>query len=124
MKWKPRPPSALGVAILASLALPSLAAAETTDRDRALEQRVAEFQRLASHCMAVGAFTNDTGAWQTPVMWCFREREKILDLLESVTGSRLTYCYYRFGGLCNDVDDAFVTGVRDFVAYMRPRLDM
>ena len=55
-------------------------------RGDAIRVIMAELQRLASHCMAVGAFSNDTGAWQTPVMWSFREREKILDIFEDDLG--------------------------------------
>ena len=58
------------------------------------------------------------------MLYAFDDREKILDLLEGVTGSRLTYCYFRFGGLCNDVDETFLRGTRAFIAQMRPRLKM
>ena len=60
----------------------------------------------------------------TPLLYAFDDREKILDLLEAITGSRLTYSYYRIGGLYNDVDDNFIKGTRDFVKQMRPRLKM
>ena len=60
----------------------------------------------------------------TPILYAFDDREKILDLLEGLCGARLTYCYYRFGGLSNDADDAFLKGTRDFVKHMQPRLQM
>jgi len=82
-----------------------------------------ELNRISSHLVWFGAFLLDLGGF-TPLLYAFDDRERILDLLEGVTGSRLTYCWYRFGGVCNDVDDAFLTGARDFVGYMRPRLDM
>ncbi len=82
-----------------------------------------ELNRISSHLVWFGAFLLDLGGF-TPLLYAFDDREKILDLLESITGARLTYCYYRFGGVCNDVDDAFLKGTRDFVSYMRPRLDM
>ncbi len=82
-----------------------------------------ELNRISSHLVWFGAFLLDLGGF-TPLLYAFDDREKILDLLEGVTGSRLTYCYYRFGGVCNDVDGAFLNGARDFVAYMRPRLGM
>jgi NADH-quinone oxidoreductase subunit D len=82
-----------------------------------------ELNRISSHLVWFGAFLIDLGAF-TPLLYAFDDREKILDLLEGITGSRLTYCYFRFGGLCNDVDDAFLTGTREFVAHMRPRLKM
>jgi NADH-quinone oxidoreductase subunit D len=82
-----------------------------------------ELNRISSHLVWWSAFLLDLGGF-TPLLYAFDDREKILDLLESVTGSRLTYCYFRFGGLCNDIDDAFITGTRAFLAQMRPRLKM
>ncbi|MBK9140616.1 MAG: NADH-quinone oxidoreductase subunit D [Verrucomicrobia bacterium] len=82
-----------------------------------------ELNRISSHLVWLGAFLLDLGGF-TPLLYAFDDREKILDLLEGITGARLTYCYYRFGGLCNDVDDTFVRGAQEFVAYMRPRLSM
>jgi NADH-quinone oxidoreductase subunit D len=82
-----------------------------------------ELNRISSHLVWFGAFLLDLGGF-TPLLYAFDDREKILDLLEGITGARLTYCYYRFGGLCNDVDDDFLNGTRAFVKHMRPRLDM
>ncbi len=82
-----------------------------------------ELNRIASHLVWFGAFLLDLGAF-TPLLFAFDDREKILDLLESISGSRLTYCYYRFGGVCNDIDEPFIEGVRAFVKHMWPRLKM
>ena len=82
-----------------------------------------ELNRISSHLVWWGAFLLDLGGF-TPLLYAFDDREKILDLLEGITGSRLTYCYYRFGGLYNDVDEVFLKGARQFVAQMRPRLKM
>lgn len=82
-----------------------------------------ELNRISSHLVWFGAFLLDLGGF-TPLLYAFDDREQILDILEAVSGSRLTYCYYRFGGVCNDVDADFVRGCRDFVARMRPRLKM
>jgi NADH-quinone oxidoreductase subunit D len=82
-----------------------------------------ELNRISSHLVWFGAFLLDLGGF-TPLLYAFDDREKILDLLEGLTGARLTYCYYRFGGLCNDVDEGFLAGTREFVKYMRPRLVM
>lgn len=82
-----------------------------------------ELNRISSHLVWFGAYLLDLGGF-TPLLLAFDDREKILDLLEGVTGARLTYCYYRFGGLYNDVDPEFVTGTREFVTYMRPRLEL
>lgn len=82
-----------------------------------------ELNRLASHLVWLGAFLLDLGGF-TPLLYTFDDREKILDLLESLSGARLTYCYYRFGGVLNDVDDEFLNGTRAVVKYMWPRLKM
>ncbi len=82
-----------------------------------------ELNRIASHLVWLGAFVLDLGGF-TPLLYCFDDREKILDLLEALTGARLTYCYYRFGGVVNDVDDSFIAGTRAFVKHMWPRLKM
>ena len=82
-----------------------------------------ELNRLSSHLVWFGAFLLDLGGF-TPLLYAFDDREKILDLLEGITGSRLTYCYYRFGGVCNDVDDDFIRGTREFLELMRPRLKL
>lgn len=82
-----------------------------------------ELNRISSHLVWFGAFILDLGGF-TPLLYAFDDREKILDLLESITGSRLTYCYYRFGGVCNDIDEPFIKGTREFITLMRGRLKM
>ena len=82
-----------------------------------------ELNRISSHLVWFGAFLLDLGGF-TPLLYAFDDREKILDLLEGITGSRLTYCYYRFGGVCNDIDDEFIRGTRAFLEEMRPRLKL
>ncbi|MCY3602398.1 MAG: NADH-quinone oxidoreductase subunit D, partial [Chloroflexi bacterium] len=81
------------------LAVEKLAGIEVPPRGQAIRVIMAELQRLASHCMGAGAFANDTGAWQTPIMWFMREREKILDIFEMTSGARLTCNYMRIGGV-------------------------
>jgi NADH-quinone oxidoreductase subunit D len=80
-----------------------------------------ELNRISSHLVWFGAFILDLGGF-SPLLYAFDDREKILDLLEGITGSRLTYCYYRFGGVCNDIDEAFIRGAREFIKMMRGRM--
>lgn len=82
-----------------------------------------ELNRIASHMVWWGALLSDLGGL-TPFLYAFDDRERILDLLEGLCGARLTYCYYRFGGLYNDADDDFLNGARAFVKHMPPRLRM
>ncbi len=94
---------------------------EVPQRAEYIRVITSELNRISSHLVGWGAFVMDLGGF-TPILYAFDDREKILDLLEAVTGSRLTYCYYRFGGVCNDVDADFLTGAKAFVNYMRPRM--
>ncbi len=82
-----------------------------------------ELNRISSHLLWWGAYLLDLGAF-TPIVYAFADRERIMDLLQTVTGSRLTYCYFRFGGVARDVDERFVTDTRRFVADFRKRLPM
>ena len=88
--------------------------------ERALYLRVilSELQRIASHLVATGAFLNDCGAFMTPILYMLREREKILDLLEMVSGQRLTYNYMRIGGVSQDVPAEFMPALQKFMAQM------
>ncbi len=92
------------------LAVEKLAGIEVPERGQYLRVIFAELQRIASHCMANGTFVNDCGAWQTPLMYMFREREKILDLFEMTCGARLTTNYMRIGGVSFDVPDEWYPG--------------
>jgi NADH-quinone oxidoreductase subunit D len=90
------------------LSVEKLAGVEVPERAQYLRTIFAELQRIASHCMATGAFINDCGAWQTPVMWCFRDREKVLDLFEMTCGARITTNYMRIGGVAFDIPEEFL----------------
>ncbi|MBF0119759.1 MAG: NADH-quinone oxidoreductase subunit D [Desulfobacterales bacterium] len=79
-----------------------------------------ELNRLSSHLLWVGAFLLDLGAF-TPILYTFDDREHILDILEDITGSRLTYSYYRVGGVYRDVDYKFINKTRDFLIRLKER---
>lgn len=80
-----------------------------------------ELQRIASHLIWLGTFGLDLGNF-TIFMYCFREREKILDLFESVCGQRLNYAFYRIGGMPLDFPDSFVPDCKAFLEWFKPRL--
>ncbi len=104
-------------------AVERLAGITVPERAEYIRVITAELNRVASHLLWLGAFLVDLGGF-TPLLYTFDDREHILDLLESVTGARLTFCYYRFGGVCDDVDDAFVAGTRAFIPRLRNRMPM
>ena len=72
--------------------------------------------------MANGTFVNDCGAWQTPLMYMFREREKILDLFEMTCGARLTTNYMRIGGVAFDMPAEFMPAAQKLVKELPDRL--
>jgi NADH-quinone oxidoreductase subunit D len=104
-------------------AVERLAGITVPERAEFIRVITAELNRVASHLLWVGAFLIDLGGF-TPLLYTFDDREQILDLLEAVTGARLTFCYYRFGGVCNDIDDDFIAGTRKFIAHLRSRMPM
>lgn len=105
------------------LAVEKAASIEVPERAEYIRAITVELNRVASHLVWFGAYILDLGGF-TPLMYAFDDREAIIDLLESVTGSRLTYCYFRFGGLYNDIDDDFIEGTRRFIKRMRKSLIM
>lgn len=100
------------------LAVEKLAGISVPERAQYLRVIMAELQRIAAFLIAVGAFINDCGAFFTPFLYMFREREKIVDLFEMVSGQRLLYNYMRIGGLSQDVPDEFFPALDRFVRQM------
>jgi NADH-quinone oxidoreductase subunit D len=97
-----------------------LAGITVPERAEYLRVIIAELQRIANHCIAIGAFFNDCGAFFTPFLYLFRHREKIYDLFEMLSGQRLTYNYMRIGGMSQDVPPEFLPAVEKFAAQMKP----
>jgi len=75
---------------------------------------VGELQRIASHCVFLGTYGIDIGAF-TPFLWMFEQRERIYNLQEAWCGARLTTSVARVGGMLADVPDGWEDGLRDFV---------
>lgn len=105
------------------LAVEKLAGIEVPERAEYLRIIMAEMMRIASHLMAVGFFLNDLGAMMTPVLYMWREREKLLDLFEMVCGQRLTYNYMRIGGVSHDIPEEFLPALSKFVTEMPRFID-
>lgn len=100
------------------MAVEKLAGIPVPERAEYIRVIMAELQRIANHLVAVGAFLNDCGAFMTPFLYMFREREKIVDMFDMVCGQRLTYNYMRFGGVSQDIPDEFLPALSKFVADM------
>lgn len=83
---------------------------------------VAELNRIASHQLAIGTFGLDVGAF-TPFLYCFRDRERILDLFEMLCGARLLYNYIWVGGVSHDLPVGWVEKVYEFLDYFEPQIE-
>ncbi|WP_257657029.1 NADH-quinone oxidoreductase subunit D [Parapedobacter lycopersici] len=82
---------------------------------------VCELNRIASHLIAIGTYGIDIGAF-TPFMWCFRDREHIMNMLEWASGSRMLYNYIWVGGLFYDLPVGFEERCAEFITYFKPKL--
>lgn len=91
-----------------ALTIEKLAGLVVPERAEYIRVIMAELTRLQNHTCLIGFFVQDMGALGTPMMYAFREREKILDLFESISGARMMCNYMRFGGVRVDVDDAWL----------------
>jgi NADH-quinone oxidoreductase subunit D len=98
------------------LAVEKLAGIAVPERAEYLRVIVAELTRFQNHAGLIGFLLQDMGASGTPLMYAFREREKVLDLFESLTGSRMMCNYMRFGGLRVDATKEWLNEVRALVA--------
>lgn len=83
---------------------------------------VAELNRIASHLLAVGTYGIDIGA-VTAFLWCLRDREHILNMLEWVSGARMLYNYIWVGGLMHDLPPEFEARALEFCDYFAPKID-
>ena len=105
-----------------AIAIERLCGIEVPPRAQALRVIFAEMNRIASHLVSLGTYGLDMGAF-TPFLYCFREREMILDLFEQACGARLTYSYITVGGVHDDLPDGWVNRCREFLDYFEPKID-
>src|SRR5712692_9729028 len=96
------------------LAVEKLAGIEAPPRAQYIRVVCAEMARLASHLVWMGTMAMDVGAL-TVLLWGFREREKIQDIWDILTGVRFTTSFTRVGGIANDMTDEVVTATKNFI---------
>ncbi|MBI2840879.1 MAG: NADH dehydrogenase (quinone) subunit D [Acidobacteria bacterium] len=104
------------------LSTEKLVGVEVPPRAQAIRVLMNELQRIASHLVWLGTHALDIGAMSV-MLYCFREREMILDLFEEVCGARLTVSYFRIGGLSADLPEGYLGRVKDFITYFKQRVD-
>jgi len=99
-----------------ALAVEKLAGIEVPERAEYLRVITGELTRLQNHACLIGFLMQDMGSSGTPLMYAFREREKILDLFESLTGARMMCNYMRFGGCRADLPSGWLDQAKSVVA--------
>ena len=105
-----------------SMAVEKLVDLDVPPRAQAIRVILTELQRIASHLVWLGAFGLDLAAMSV-FLYCFREREIILDIFELCSGQRMMTTFVRPGGLWRDVPVEFETAVRDFLKLFPKRVD-
>ncbi len=105
-----------------SLAVEKLIDLDVPPRAQAIRVILAELQRIASHLVWLATAALDVAAMST-FLYCFRERETVLDILELCSGQRMMTTYIRPGGLWREVPVEFEKAVRDFIKMFPKRID-
>ncbi len=105
------------------LAIEKMTGLDVPERAQTVRVIFAELQRIASHLVWLGTQALDLAA-QSVFLYCFREREHVLQIMANASGHRMMTTYFRPGGLWRDVPVEFESMVRDFVAYMPKRIQM
>src|ERR1700743_940444 len=98
-----------------ALAVEKLAGLQVPERAEYLRVILAELTRLQNHSSLCGFLVQDMGASGTPLMYAFREREKVLDLFEAISGARMMCNFMRFGGCRCDAPGGWLEQVQKVV---------
>ena len=104
------------------LAVEKLLGVEAPPRAQVIRLILSELTRIGSHLVWLATSALDVAA-QSVFLYCFREREYILDLYEMVSGQRMMASYFRPGGLWRDVPEEFVPAVRQFLDFFPSRIE-
>ncbi|HUH97926.1 MAG TPA: NADH dehydrogenase (quinone) subunit D [Anaerolineales bacterium] len=104
------------------MAVEKLIDVDVPPRAQALRVILTELQRIASHLVWLGTSALDLAAMSV-FLYCFREREIILDIFEMVSGQRMMTTYFRPGGIWRDVPVEFEAAVRNFIKLFPKRID-
>ncbi|KAB2336523.1 NADH-quinone oxidoreductase subunit D [Cytobacillus depressus] len=94
---------------------------QVPERAEYLRVMAMELGRVASHLVSWGTFLLDLGA-TSPFLYAFREREMIINMLNELSGARLTFNYMRVGGVKWDAPEGWIEKVKEFIPYMREQL--
>jgi NADH-quinone oxidoreductase subunit D len=106
-----------------ALAVEKLVGQAVPERAEYLRVILGELTRFQNHASSIGFLIQEMGASGTPLMYAFREREKILDLFEALTGARMMCNYMRFGGCRVDASEDWLAATRKVVVGLPGFLD-
>ena len=95
---------------------------EIPERAQYLRVIMCELARMASHLVWLATHALDIGA-MTVFLYCWREREMILDLNEEISGVRMMTSYIRLGGVAQDATPGWLSGVQKFIEYFPAKID-
>ena len=104
------------------LAVEQLAGIEVPERAQVIRVMISELYRLASHLLFYGTYAQDVGQ-MSPIFYMFIDREKVFDILESISGARMHSSYFRIGGVAMDLPRGWDKRIREFIDYLPARLD-
>jgi len=104
------------------LAVEQLAGIDVPERAQAIRVMICELYRLASHLLFYGTYAQDLGQ-MSPIFYMFIDREKVFDILESISGARMHSSYFRIGGVALDLPKGWDKRIREFIDYLPARLD-
>ena len=106
-----------------ALSVEKLVGLEVPERAEYIRVIMEELTRILNHICLIGFFVQDMGALGTPLMYAFREREKVLDLFEELTGARMMCNYMRFGGVRCDVSESWLKRAEEEVTKLESFMD-